>query len=92
MSKKRDIYRDCCQEIISICSLFPGWSIARFLSDENIDVTNASLLYEALKEYRQQLEIDNHVITDDDETEEIVREGMRIHSLLIKQQMYGDEE
>lgn len=89
---KRDIYRDCCQEIISICNLFPGWSIARFLLDEDIDVTNAPLLYGALKEYRQQLEMNNHVIIDDDETAEIVREGMRIHSLLIKQQMYGDED
>ena len=88
---KKNIYKESCSEIIQICNLFPGWSIARFLLDENLDITNAPLLYESLKEYRKQLEMDNNVITDDDETAEIVREGMRIHSLLIKQQMYGED-
>lgn len=91
MSKKKDIYRMCCDEIINICNLFPGWSIARFISDEGIDITNPSALHSGLKGYREQLEMDNRVVTNDIETEEIVREGMRIHSLLIKQQMYGED-
>jgi len=91
MPKKKDIYSECVSEIIRICKLFPGWSISNFLLDEHIDATNISLLHESLKEYREQLEADNHVMLDDDETAQIVKEGMRIHSLLIKQQMYGED-
>lgn len=91
MSKKRDIYSECVSEIIKIGKLSPEWCISNFLLEEDIDVTNAPLLYGALKEYRERLEIDNKMIMDDEETAEIIREGMRIHSLLIKQQMYGED-
>lgn len=92
MPKKKDIYRACCEEIVTICDLFPGWSISEFIQAEGLDISNAPLLYSSLKDYRQQLELDNHVITDDEETEAIMAEGIRIHSILIKQQMYGNEE
>lgn len=91
MSKK-NVYKACCEEIVIICDLFPGWSIAEFIKEEGLDVSNAPLLHSSLKEYRQKLELNNHVITDDEETEAIMNEGIRIHSILIKQQMYGNEE
>lgn len=91
MSKKEDTYEACCKEIVRICDLFPGWSIAEFIEKEEIDITNAPLLHSALKHYREQLEVDNHVIQDDEETEAIMNEGIRIHSILIKQQMYGED-
>jgi len=90
MSKK-DYYKACCEEIVKICDLFSGWSIAEFIEKEEIDITNAPLLYSTLKTYREQLEVDNHVIQDDEETEAIMAEGIRIHSILIKQQMYGED-
>jgi len=91
MPKKKDSYKEACSEIVHICRLFPGWDFSEWLIKEEVDITQASSLVSSLKEYRQQLEMDNHVIQDDDETEQIVREGMRIHSLLIKQQMYGED-
>ena len=91
MASKKDTYKACCEEIIKICDLFPGWSIAKFIEEEEIDITNAPLLHSTLKHFREQLEVDNHVIQDDEETEAIMAEGIRIHSILIKQQMYGED-
>lgn len=90
MSKK-GTYKACCEEIIKICDLFPGWNIARFIKEEEIDIANAPLLHSYLKELREKLEIEPHIITDDEETEQIMRDGVNIHSLIIKQQMYGEE-
>jgi len=91
MSKKKNTYKEACDEIVHICRLLPGWDFSEWLIKEEVDITQASSLVSSLKEFRQQLEMDNHVIQDDNETAEIIREGMRIHSLLIKQQMYGED-
>lgn len=92
MSKKMDIYKKCCIEIMNICELAPGWRINVFIKDEEIDIKNGFLLYELLKKQRQQLELVSDIIADDIETAKIMEEGMRIHSLIIKEQMYGSEE
>ena len=89
--RKRNIYEDIFNEIVRICDLFPGWNVSRFIEEERLVITNVSLLHSELKEYREKLELDNHVITDEDETDLILEEGLRIHSSIIKQQMYGEE-
>ena len=89
---KKNYYKKCCEEIIKIVELFPQWNIIRFIKEEELDITEAPLLYNALKEYRERLELENHVICDDDETKKIMAEGLRIHSLIIKEQLYGNEE
>lgn len=92
MSKKMDTYKNCCIEIINICELAPGWKLNIFLKDEEIDITNGLALYNSLKKQREQLELVSDLIADDIETKQIMDEGMRIHSLIIKEQMYGSEE
>lgn len=87
-----DIYKKCCFEIMNICKLAPGWRINVFIKDEEIDIKNGFFLYESLKKQREQLELVSEIIADDVETEKIMEEGMRIHSLIIKEQMYGREE
>ncbi len=87
-----DTYKKCCIEITRICELAPGWRINEFLREEEVDITNAPVLYSSLKKQRQQLELVSDIIADDDETKKIMEEGMRIHSLIIKEQMYGSEE
>lgn len=91
MSNKNEKYRMCCEEIMKICDLFPGFSVSKFIKEEEIDISNAPLLLSSLKEFRQRLELDNHIIQNDEETQQIIDEGMRIHSILIKQQMYGED-
>lgn len=86
MSKK-NLYKACCDEIVSISELFPGWCISRFIDDENIDVSDANLFLSSLKEYKSRLELDNHVITTDEEVEEI----MRNNTLITKKLIYGED-
>lgn len=90
MTKKIN-YKICCEEIIRICKLVPGWNLATFLEEEEIDVTSVADLYNSLHSFREQVEIDNHLIQDEKETKKIVDEGLRIRSVLIKQQMYGED-
>lgn len=92
MSKRVDIHEKCCIEIANICELAPGWRLNVFLKDEEIDIKNGFLLYELLKKQKDQLELVSEIIADDEETEKIMEEGMRIHSIIIKEQMYGSEE
>lgn len=91
MAAKRKIYRAICELIIEICDLFPGFNIAKFIKEEELKLSNAPSLLFALRAYKEKLELDNDVITSDEETEEIMREGIRIHSILIKEQMYGED-
>ena len=88
---KRDIYKECCIEIIKIETLFPGFRLNDFVKEEMLDVIDGVPFLDSLKKYRRQLEMDNHVIQDDDETKKIIAEGMRIHSILIKQRIYGED-
>lgn len=92
MSKKKDIYKDCCIEIVHICDIIPGWSLSNFIKEEEIDITSALPFYNMLKQYRQQLELVSTLIADEVETEKIMREGVKIYSLIMKEQMYGNEE
>jgi len=91
MGCSRNIYKECCNEIISICKLFPGWSVAQFVVDEHIDITNSGGLLDSLKKYRAQLELDNNVIISDEEANKILEEGKNIMKVIIKQRLYGED-
>jgi len=92
MSKKKNTYKECCKEIIKICKLAPNWSITEHIEKEQVDITHAPSLFSSLREYREQLELDNKIISDDEETNKILEEGKGIHSVIIKEMMYGSEE
>lgn len=91
MASSKKTYKDVCIELGKICKLFPNWSIANFIKEEEIDINNAPLFYSQLKEYRERLELDNHVITNDDEMKQILEDGLHIHSVIIKEEMYGED-
>lgn len=88
---KRNIYKECCEEIVKICNLFPNWSLKDFIKEERLDVTNGPSFYFSLQEYRQALELDNHVLCSNEELDKIINDGLHIQSLLIQEQ-YGEEE
>jgi len=88
---KRNIYKECCEEIVKIVTLFPEWKLNDFISDESIDITDGVPFLDSLKRYKAQLELDNHVIQDDDEIEKIISEGMKMNSIFIKKEMYGED-
>jgi len=92
MSKKKNIYEQCCDEIVYICRLVPGWSLSTFLIEEELDIKQPVSLYNTLKQYREQLELVSKIIADDDETKKIMDEGLKIHNIIIKEQMYGSDE
>jgi hypothetical protein len=71
--------------------LFPNWSIKNFIEEEGLDVTNGPSLYSSLQEYRQALELDNHVLCSNEELNKIINDGLHIQSVLIKEE-YGEEE
>ena len=89
---KKDIYKDIFMEVVNILSLFPEWDLIHFIEDEELDYKNPFPLYTGLKQYRERLEIDNHVFCDDEETQQIMDEGLRIHSLIVKEYLYGSDE
>lgn len=91
MSKKKDVYKECCEEIIKITFLNKMWKLTDFIDEEGIDITQGPSLLSGLKEYRQRLELDNHIILDDEETDQLVEEGIKIHSLISKLMLYGNE-
>tara|TARA_R110000772_G_scaffold196582_1_gene307365 strand:- start:38 stop:319 length:282 start_codon:yes stop_codon:yes gene_type:complete len=90
--RNKDIYKKVCDEIIMIMSLFPDWKFLEFIKDEELDISKGFVLYNALKEYREKLELDNHVVCEDEELKKIMAEGLKIHNLIIKEQMYGSSE
>jgi type II secretory pathway component PulF len=91
MSKRGSIYKQICQEIIKIGNLFPDFSIARFIRNENVTIEDGKGFHANLKAYRERLELDNHVVCDDEETQKIMDEGLRIQSILAKEQLYGKD-
>lgn len=92
MPKKKDTYKECCKEIIKICKLAPNWSITEFIKEEELDITQAPSLLYSLRQLREQLELNNNIISDDEETNRIVKEGEMIHNVITKEMMYGNEE
>lgn len=91
MSKKGSIYKQICQELVRISQLFPDFSLARFIIDENVTLEDGKGWYANLKTFREKLELDNHVMCDDEETQKILDEGLRIQSIIAKQQLYGKD-
>ena len=91
MPKKKNIYEKCCIEIVNICKLVPGWSLKDFIEDEKLDVNDGKSLYDGLKMLREQLDIVREIISDDEETERIMEEGIRIHNIIISEQLYGED-
>lgn len=89
---KTDIYKDICLEVMNIGTLFPGWSVVQFIEEEGLDIMDAPLLLHTLKGYREKLELNKEVFCPDAELEQIIEEGKHIHSVIIKEQMYGNEE
>lgn len=92
MSKKKDIYKECCIEIDHITRLAPGWSLNDFIKEEDLDITRGLPFYNMLKRYREQLELVSNIIADDEETQKILDEGIKIHGLIMKEQLYGTED
>ena len=87
---KMSIYQRILNEIFAITVLFPEFQIYTFCKEEDVDIADMQDLYTSLKHYREQLELNNHVFCDDEETEALIREGIRIYSVLIKEQFYGE--
>ena len=86
---KKNTYKMICQEIVAICNLSSDFSIKALIEEENIDITEPISFLAIIKEYRERLELDNHVICDDDELNKIVEEGIHIERVLAKEQLYG---
>lgn len=91
MGKKGPIYKQICQEIITICKLFPDFSIAMFILEERVSIEDGKGFLANLKEFREQLEMDNHVVCDDEEVQAIMDEGLRIQTIIAKEQLYGKD-
>lgn len=90
MSKK-SIYYQICQELIKIGRLAPDFSIGRFNAIENVTLEDGKGWLANLKTYRERLELDNHMICTDEETQKILDEGLKIHSIIAKEQLYGKD-
>ena len=76
---------------MTICELCPVFSIIDFLIQENIDVRDEKGFLFTLAEYREKLELDNHVICDDEELKKILEEGLHIHRIIVKERLYGKD-
>lgn len=88
---KQNIYKQICQELLKISQLFPDFSLSRFIIEENVTLEDGKGFHYNLKTFREKLELDNHVMCDDEETQKIMDEGLRIQSIIAKQQLYGKD-
>lgn len=91
MARKGGIYKKVCGELLKILKLHPEFSLGRFIKEENVTLEDGKGFYANLKLYREKLELDNHIMCDDKETQKIMDEGLRIQSIIAKERLYGKD-
>ena len=68
--------------MVKINHLYPSFHLAQYAFNEEIKLEDVKGLHASLKEYREELELDNHVICDEEETQQIINDGLNLYGLI----------
>lgn len=79
------------KELYTINMLHPKFNLIEHLNDVfEGEVSSIDKVYQALKEYREKLELDSNVYANDEEIATLFEDGLHIHSSIALEQLYKE--